>query len=130
MTAPWLENWRADGGYVHVPDEDRDGFFGEKSSYGGSCPSISLEAMERDEDRASLAAAAPALVRALLAVEFSPDDDHHRCPWCGGASPDNPGIWHRGHMNSCRFVALMKEVGLPDQASRDVARAEIAKRKP
>src|SRR5208282_3361483 len=58
----WMEIWQPRGGYVMVPATDRDGFLGEKGP--------ALAATWRDERRAQLAAAAPACVRALLAVEW------------------------------------------------------------
>jgi hypothetical protein len=58
--------------------------------------------------------------RALLAVEWGP-----RCPWC-----DERGVAYRRprrHTDGCPIDAALTAAGLPDQASRDAARAEIAK---
>jgi hypothetical protein len=91
---------------------------------------------ERDvitEEQAKLAAAAPALLRALLAVEwggwngeaYDPCGDH--CPACGGRGPAAP-VQHR-HDGTCDLDAALTLAGLADQASRDAARAAIAGRR-
>lgn len=138
-----LELWRPDGGYVRVPDEDRDGFFGQKGAWGGSCPCIDLTAMERDEARAKLAAAAPACVRALLDVEWSLPglEGHMQCPDCDGFQPsgirdgDRPYYVNRqGHRTdperivacACPVDVALAEAGLPTQVERDEMRRLLA----
>lgn len=116
MMKPWLEKWTADGGYVRVPADDRDGFFGEKDFWGDSCPGISLTAMEQDEQRAKLAAGAPAMARALLAVEYGEDGAPcHGCPLRRG----------EGHFGDCPVHLGLKAAGLDTDAKRDAARADI-----
>jgi hypothetical protein len=137
----YLELWRPEGGYIRVPDEDRDGFFGEKSYWGGSCPCIDLTALERDEDRAKLAAAAPACVRALLDVEWSLPglEGHMQCPDCDGFQPsgikkgDRPYYSNReGHKTdperavACPVDVALTEAGLPTQVERDEMRRLLA----
>lgn len=104
---PWTENWRA--------ERPRDSL----EEDGSTC-------------NVELAAAAPALVRALLAVEwaeyeYSVDDGdgymdsitREQCPACGD---------RQVHEATCSLDAALKAAGLPDQASRDAARTEIARR--
>lgn len=85
MSNPWEETWRALGGGIVCGDMTPDSW---------SCafwhPSGPID--ERAA-RARLAAAAPDLVRALLAVEFATYDGAERwCPWCSsyGVSSHDP----------------------------------------
>jgi hypothetical protein len=89
-------------------------------------------------ERQRLAAAAPALVRALLGAEWATNSDAEytpRCPDCGvmvslGAeyeySPTTPGV----HLEGCIVEVALTAAGFPDQASRDEARKKIAEMKP
>lgn len=66
-----------------------------------------------------IAAAAPALVRALLQSELAFDVDQsestrHFCPACDETAP--------GHYAGCPLDAALTAAGFPDQASRDDAR--------
>src|ERR1017187_1128579 len=131
MTAVWLEEWRPEGARIFLRITLDGGFglapvgyfrFDDKSFYG-------------DMERTRLAAAAPSLVWALRAVEFGGylrgftkgpgAGDGPCCSICGAP----PGERH------CSAVELRSEVdealvaaGLPDQASRDEARLQLAER--
>ena len=120
----WMEIWQPRGGYVMVPATDRDGFFGEKGP--------ALAATWRDERRAQLAAAAPACVRALLAVEWATHglEGHRQCPDCGGYQPDltQPDrLYYFNRMDhrrdsthyTCPLDAALTQAGLPTQVERD-----------
>ena len=120
----YLEAWRADGGYVRVPGpDDVDGFFGDKGSWD-----------ERDEQRARLAASAPACVRALLAVEWATAglEGHSQCPECSGfqprlTQPDRAYFFHRmDHHPACPLNAALTLAALPTQTERSEARRQIA----
>ena len=79
-------------------------------------------------------AAAPALVRALLAAEVMTRPcsegcgNQQQCGCCNG-DIDYPDVKSpfRGHKDNCMIDAALKLAGLPDKASRDAARKEIAK---
>jgi hypothetical protein len=60
-------------------------------------------------------------VRALLEHEWDGDD---RPDWCRGCGVDMDSEHH----DDCDTHTALIAAGLPDQASRDAARAEIAKR--
>jgi len=141
MTPVWMEAWKADGGYVRVHDDsgmDRDGFFGNKDFDCGSMPCINLKAMERDEQRAQLASAAPTAVQGLLAIEWaSPGlEDHRQCPYCSGyqpsslQQPDRMYYFNRldhkkaseGDDVVCLIDVALTQAGLPTRADRDTAR--------
>lgn len=80
-----------------------------------------------DVERAKLAAAAPDMCRALLAVEWkgqpSPRDGMSRCPCCRGRRRVGK-LDFFGHEDCWIDVALTK-AGLPDQESRNAARKEL-----
>ena len=106
MTKVLLDDWVEHHGAVMLGSH-RLGVFG-----------ISPE----DRARARLAAAAPALVRALLEAEVS-GVRFPQCPVC---------FFHRGegpkgvaHAPVCSLDAALAAAGLPDQASRNEARREI-----
>ena len=75
-----------------------------------------LHRRQADEDlpaRAELAAAAPALARALLLAEWG-DPNIPRCPCCD--APEESG-----HEADCPVDAALKQAGFPDQLSREAA---------
>lgn len=78
--------------------------------------------------RAKLAAAAPPMVRTLLRLEVAAPSkvgrgaDHGGCSACTGSGL--AGVY--GHSTDCDLDAALTEAGLPDQASRDAARAYLA----
>lgn len=92
------------------------------------------ELVKRGVDRVKLAAAAPALVRALLAAEWYPENwsvgptdsptREFQGPWCPvcEAEVGNPFPGDRKHQPDCTTELALKAAGLPDQASRDAAR--------
>lgn len=89
---------------------------------------------EDDCERAKLAAAAPELVRALLAVEWGGVQigQVHHCPACGGAERhcyDFDGCLMREDVDStpgCPLDAALTAAGFPTQESRDEARELLA----
>ena len=131
MTAVWLEEWRPEGARIFLRITLDGGFglapvgyfrFDDKSFYG-------------DMERTRLAAAAPSLVWALLAVEFggylrgfTKDPGAGDGPCCSICSA-RPGERHCSAVElRCEVDEALVAAGLPDQASRDEARAAIAAR--
>lgn len=121
MTKPWLDTWEpfdAMGPKVTVlcpPYADHERLSED-------------EYMARQRARVQLAAAAPALVRALLAVEWKEDErrpghDGRTCPACLGRQ------WTDGsparHDADCPVDAALRQAGLETQAERDAAREEM-----
>jgi hypothetical protein len=88
----------------------------------------------RRESVAALAAAAPALVRALLSVEwegYDRDRSSSCCPECGnefewGHVDPTKYPWPK-HTSECVVDAALTAAGLDTQEKRVAARAEIAK---
>jgi hypothetical protein len=86
----------------------------------------------RDCARGNLAAAAPALVRALLAVEwggYDRDMSTGACPDCPALDSPEPNKKHDAgwrHGAGCLVDNALTAAGFPDQASRDEARKRIA----
>lgn len=124
MSKPWMEEWRA--GAIEDNSESYDCVYvqtadGDTRLEASSWRSQSEEGMEAV---AKLAAAAPALVRALLAVEWVQDhmDPQYRC-----ANPECGQEREEPHCAGCSLDAALTSAGLLDQASRDEARAEIAR---
>jgi hypothetical protein len=133
MTKPWLETWLVVMGVLKR----------EVRSLRDS-EMVLMGHATLDEPRQQLAAAAPALVRALLATEWSggrpiydiyrpdppaPTLDRH-CPVCGRPRDGGP---HRTAAMSpkkgdCSVDAALTAAGLPTQALRDEMRAELTKR--
>lgn len=134
---PWLETWETGSespSYVVVRRLEFfvhpiASFMGKLSPRGFESPPDEADPMAR----ARLAASAPQLVRALLAVELQGKDVDFDtfggasvdscCPSCGW---DN--FCQTRHAPECILDAALTAAGLPDQASRDAARAELAKR--
>lgn len=118
MSKPvWMETWTAYFVWVKLgdrvvasfsvtdpPDEDLDAH-----DHGRECHVTALSACAGNE-RAALAAAAPALVRALLIGEWG---GWVPCPVCNRNGP---------HRDDCELDHALKTAGFPDQASRDAAR--------
>lgn len=105
MTKPWLESW-------------------DYKTVANAFP------LADDEPRARLAAASPMLARALLAVELGGYGHSNcdfvgvSCPGCGAEALETSVP--PPHENGCPVDAALTAAGLPDQASRDEARKEIA----
>ena len=111
---PWEETW------------DRSGRFVDKLVDGGVVVGRVLVCTDHapgasDTDRATLAAAAPDLYRALDALEWivifdeAGNEMRHECPSCDGASPawvrDAGGVWqgHVGHREGCALNAALRK---------------------
>jgi len=86
-------------------------------------------------DAARLCASAPALVRALLAVEWTGDEGDWGpcCGLCGELKPGPPNgeqTWPTGlHLTTCDLDAALTAAGFTDQASRDEARRLMGEEK-
>jgi hypothetical protein len=108
----WLEEWQ-------IYDDER----------GGICVAgrpnntvVPCDVRLRSEQDMRLIAAAPALVRALLRIEWSKDDWTTRnigvCPRCRlELNKDWPG-----HASGCQLDAALTAAGLDTQAKRDAIR--------
>lgn len=119
---PWLETWE-----VHP----RNGHLVVRVAGFPDDHGVALALDKSHAPRARLAAAAPALVRALLNAEWDGDRFAEtpfgdKCPECGGVPREvlpsgrlDPTLRH--HPN-CDIDAALTAAGLPDQASRDEAR--------
>lgn len=89
------------------------------------------ESIDGGAARVRLAGAAPALVRALLLVEWH-DDEYCSCVACVNhdAYDSKPGMVVDGHVvhkSGCPVDDALKAAGFPDRASRDAAREMIRK---
>jgi hypothetical protein len=122
---PWLETW-------DPLSDDLDAFpfhqrFDEEAKY-----YIRTEPDLAWVQRLRLAAAAPALVRALLSVEWIDRVERNEgwieCPACKGGALFTPTGGLGVHTPACPVDAALTAAGLPDQASRNAARADIAAR--
>lgn len=96
---PWERDWRAGADSVSV-------FIGDSEQMAGVGTSPA---------HTRLMAAAPDLVRALLAVEWLLDDDklYSGCPACGGTKPgcsEWPNI--EGHRSDCILDAALRKAGV------------------
>lgn len=81
-------------------------------------------------EHAAIAAAAPALVRALLGVEWDGGDSCGMsvAPCCGADKYPTHGLdSDRHHGPGCDLDAALTSAGFPDQASREAAREAIRK---
>lgn len=72
--------------------------------------------------RAKLVASAPALVRALLPMEFAGEDlaGDRECWYCCASESEGR------HNGGCHLDAALTLAGFPDAASRDAARARMS----
>jgi|CXWL01.1.fsa_nt_gi hypothetical protein len=97
---PWDEEWRADDGDLLCAEKSDDCHITQTwHPYGSE---------ERIGARAILAAAAPDLVRALLAVEwgvYCGSWDGPVCPMCVGDRSD-------GHAGDCQLDAALRKAGV------------------
>ena len=103
----WMEEWAYD--HVAGPTIDGDAAWSRGPS----------------DERIRMCAAAPALVRALLAVEWRGVQvgNVHHCPGCRGA--ERHGRDYDGENigdGACQLDAALTLAGFPTQASRDEAR--------
>lgn len=93
---PWEETWAAHGSAVQADGRDvLDAWYHRDDPVGGHA-------------RARLAAAAPDLVRALLAVELAPGrvpGVDEECPWCGS-------IEGQSHAANCLRQAALRKAGV------------------
>lgn len=113
---PWEETWTAhpdNGRLIVVVAEFPD-------DHGVA---LALDASHMD--RARLAAAAPELVRALLAVEWRgwSTVDMACCPSCEALKHVAVA---RKHAPACTLDTALTKAGLATQAERDAARAQLA----
>ena len=126
----WMEDWRPEGRLVRL-------------NGGRALFEVYPTPTEHDEARATIAAAAPPCVRALLTIEWSGHgpEGHRQCPDCGGFEPAGVKSGDRlYYLNredhsrdpelvgayACSLDAALTEAGLLTQADRDLARHTIA----
>jgi hypothetical protein len=111
----WREEW----------EQDYDGFVdsGWANDGPGLIGDVRGDTGERNEARAKLAAAAPALVRALLLSEWPcvEGDEGSVGPECQGCESQGPRSEYT-HRTSCPVDAALTLAGFPDETSRDAAR--------
>lgn len=149
MIAPYLETWKPYSyeGPSNGPSKNRHGASvctrdvadlvanirgGGDGDDGHECVLTVLGDDEAHaQKRATLAAAAPVLVRALLDVEWSgtvhegiPADGDACCPCCGFAR-DRGDREPKHHALPCDVDIALAAAGLKDQSSRDAARLAI-----
>lgn len=101
---PWEETWTAHGSAVQADGRDvLDAWYRRDDPVGGDA-------------RARLAAAAPDLVRALLAVEWVAVDCESMCVWCGAHAEDRytrDGWTPIGeHEDDCQRQAALRKAGV------------------
>lgn len=114
---PWLEKWE-----INEPGVVSTGTTGDATFY-----SMDLSEYAVRSDRAQLAAAAPDMCRALLAVEWNgmAYGNTACCPACGNIWEGEGSQPRETHAEACKLDAALTKADLPDQASRDAARKEI-----
>jgi hypothetical protein len=101
MMPIWDEEWRLDGNDVYL------GAVGPtlQAGYGDGL----------DRDRARLAAAAPAMARLLLSLEW-PEPSHDSqpvvCHFCRREHPDVDEPGPDAHAPDCRWLAVMRAAGV------------------
>lgn len=125
---PWLETWKRDPespDCVLVMRSEKVAEFGMGRFHADG--NTDAEAATR----AQLIAAAPALVRALLAVEWTEQVREGGACWreCPGCRSDKRQLTKdgRGHAADCPIDAALTAADLPTQKERDEARAEMMK---
>lgn len=122
MSEPWLETWEVSQGKGLV-------------SIDNPIEQILLGATV-DMQHVVLAAAAPDMCRALLAVEWAGTCNSHEvmcyephaiCPKCGGADPHESFVHpdEAGHHHDCTFDAALTKAGLATQEQRAAARKKL-----
>lgn len=116
----WMKDWE------NVADPESRTGSSEKDCVrlpGGFIIAFDADTDELAAERARLAAAAPALARALLGMEWAAmdRDQEHVCAECWG-------LEHK-HEDGCAVDAALTSAGFPDQVSRDDARRMIAEAK-
>lgn len=121
-TKAWMQTWRADPGSAS-PGGLATVVTGGTAADDGWHPRAVCQCS--NDETASLIAAAPAMVRALLAVEWSVGDPG-RYPMCQecAASQAMPGDLH---MDDCAIDSALSAAGFPTQDSRIAARLELNK---
>ena len=126
MSKPaYLETWHVGDRARLCSPTDRVAAFGAISSIGSNAGwhALDIQVREGDEERARLAAAAPAMARTLLELEWGGGDGTSISPCCAHRDT-HPGE-DRRHRADCVLDAILTSIGFPDQASRDVARSAI-----
>jgi hypothetical protein len=115
MSKPWLETWEAEIRGARCLGVRAVGIDEDGNAYSARRVETDSGVYPPDADCGRFIAAAPMLVRALLAVECR----GHRapCAYCHVLFQHDAG---------CPVDAALTAAGLPDQASRDEARREIA----
>ena len=85
------------------------------------------EYFEWTRERCELGAAAPAMVRVLVELEWNGEDG---CPMCWQDHREPSVLASLGgpHDDGCALDAALTSAGLPDQASRDKLRELIEER--
>lgn len=108
------QQWESRGGVVRVVGTSSEGLV----AFGVVLRPVDL--------RTELAAAAPALVRALLwsewGVESQSSKDGTQVPSVDPDVRSCPGCGYRSHDEGCRIDAALTSAGFPDEASRRAAR--------
>ena len=125
--SPWLERWT-------ISDEDDAVFIlADGVSAGQFMPCHHRRATPHDVARAKLAVAAPAMVRALLAVEDQMctgtvlGEDQYAWPCCGAGRVEGPLCLHA---EDCPLDRALTAAGLRTELMRDEARRALGLRVP
>ncbi len=96
---PWEETWHMDPNEgAPVITTGPDGFRGTFD----------------EEDAARLAAAAPAMARLLLKLEWlwREGSERHRCPSCDGEATHASKPWRGGHAPDCELATVLRAAGV------------------
>lgn len=115
----WEEQWDEDGGCVDLLDENEN-VIGRIGNFSGSILLPEAEALLSVE-RATLAAAAPAMARALCIVEWCESEDDLKvlqCSWCMQTEPN-----HQGY---CGLDKALTQAGLDNEAREIVREMQFA----
>lgn len=122
---PWLETWAS-----VVADFDQvELHCGEGQVHCIPMGCLRTEQGEFDDDdlrRAKIIAGAPAMVRALLRLEYGGSFTWPNGQTLGACHECHATENEEDHLRFCRVDAALTQSGLPTKASRDAARADIA----
>ena len=113
VTLVWEEQWNEDGGYVDLLSNKNSRHEIVVKRIGDFADSILLLPIEIE--RARLAAAAPAMARALCSVEWTEDEEGGKrlqCSWCMQTEPN--------HQDYCGLDKALTQAGLDDEARETV----------
>lgn len=114
---PWSQEWEMEPCFERTLDEDVPAYVNDALISRELLSTGGASHLDNDERNAvaKLAAAAPALARALCLVEWEGRySDLRCCPWCGAASP-------AAHDDRCELDAALTSAGL-DAAAREAVR--------